>query len=322
MMRTLRHVTGLMLLLALPGAAAAQSGAALIMTPWDEPTYMQNDVNVRAFSRADVRRTDERLRIGHFQARGRFRTNIDPEVGEDDLRFGYEAMYWDLHSDDQALPNRLVDTSVAGGWSRDPELGRTIGAVVGVGYAGVRPFAEGEALYGMADVIFRQALDRQSMITLGINYDGNRTLWPDIPLPIVAYSRRMNDELSINVGVPASVRWTPTDEWRFSASYVPPWTVNARGEYRFHEAWAVFVAYDGEYHGFAAEGTRDRRLFFRQRRAEAGVRYEPHHQWHLTLAGGYAFSRRFERGWDTRNTSTVRDIDDTPYFRTVVGFNF
>lgn len=310
--------------LALPTTVAAQTGPGLLLQPWDEPTHMEHDVTMRRFGPADVRHGDDDVRLGRFHARGRFRTNPEPETGENDWRLGYRAMYWDLRSDDPVLPNRLADFSVAGGWSRQLAVGRSVGATAGVGYAGVRPFTEDEAVHGKGDLIFRQALDERSMLTFTLNYDGNRTLWPDIPLPLLSYSRRVTDELTVTLGAPTlAVNWRPHERWVIRGGYLPPWTGTGRVEYHFHDAWRAFVAFENDYHGFASgDDNRNRRLFFQQRRLETGVRYEPHRQWHLTLAGGYAFGQRLERGWDARRTTTVRRFDDAPYIRTVLGVNF
>lgn len=310
----------LALMLASPRDLTAQTGAGLVLIPWEEPTRMQIDADVRLFDDADIDDTDDELRARRFSLTGRHR--LLPESREDDVRLGYDVLEWKLRSSDPALPNRLVDASVAGGWTRELELGRNIGATLGAGYAGDRPFGESEALYVRGNLTLQQALDRRSRITLLLNYDGNRTIWPDLPLPGIAYSRRVDDTLSYTIGVPtASVRWTPTEQWTLTASYVPAYTVNARAEYRMHDAWHAFALFENEYHGFA-DGDRDRRLFLRQRRLEGGLRYEPHEQWQLTLAAGYAFDQRFERGWDARSTRTVRDVDDAPYLRAGLGFEF
>ncbi|HEX7008778.1 MAG TPA: DUF6268 family outer membrane beta-barrel protein, partial [Phycisphaeraceae bacterium] len=217
---------------------------------------------------------------------------------------------------DDALPERLTDVSVAAGWSATGEQGRRLGLVAGVGYAGDAPFADSEAFYIQADVIYELPLDERSKLSLLFNYHGNRTFWPDVPLPAVSYAHRVNDTLSYVVGAPASeVRWRPHPRWLVNIRYYVPTTVDAVVEYELSRSWRLFAQFDNRLDAFVVDGQEDRRLFFSQRRLEAGVRYQPHPQCDLVLAGGYAFDQSFERGWDIRDLDTVRDVDDSPYLR-------
>ena len=61
------------------------------------------------------------------------------------------------------------------------------------------------------------------------------------------------------------------------------------------------------------------RLFFQQRRAEVGVRWEPRKDFNFSLAVGYAFGQEFSTGFDFRQTDEFTDVSDEPYVR--VGFD-
>ena len=298
-----------------------QTGPALILRPWQEPTHMEVDTDMRLFEPARVDDAGEDVRLRRYEFSGRFR--LDAEPGDEEVRFGYETIYWDVRSKDDALPERLSDSSVALGWSRELPEHRRAGVVTGIGYAGDRRFGTRSAFYIKGNVIFQQPLDERSMLTFTLNYDENRTIWPDVPLPMVSYSHRFNDVLSYTLGVPiSSVHWSPNERLELSASYAPALTFSGRAVFHLDQSWQIFAQYRNEFRAFAVDDDIDRRTFFRQSRLEAGLKYHPHHQWYAMLAGGLAFKQSLERGWDVRSTRTVRDFGSARFLRAAVGLEF
>jgi len=310
-----------LLLGAFASTSHAQSGAALTEKPWQSnDTQYEIDGEASWFDTADIDGTAQDLDLLRYDSAGRVRRAI----GDDqELSFGYDALYLDLDTADAALPERLVDVSGSMGWSRRFDEGRRFAIVGGMGYAGNTPFAEGDAVYFLGDLIYDMPLDRKSKLTFTLNYNGNRTIWPDIPLPLVSYSRRVSDELRYTIGVPFStVVWQPTDRFTLTGFLTPALNLDVRADYELADQWTVFGQLDNRTSAFVVDGNEDRRLFFEQRRLEGGVRYDASDKVELVLAGGYAFSQDFERGWDVRDTSNVRDVDDTPYLRASVRFAF
>src|SRR5690606_6423645 len=108
------------------------------------------------------------------------------------LRFGFDSTYINIRSGDAALPERLVDQSLAVGFGITEFNGWEVGAVVGGGYAGNNPYADSDALYGLASLIFSYKLDDTSSVQFIAEYDGNRTLWPDMPMPGIVYNHRVS----------------------------------------------------------------------------------------------------------------------------------
>jgi hypothetical protein len=302
--------------------ASAQTGAALLLQPW--PTYGPEDdlthVRLQTFDdvlyvpRADVKGTDDDASLWFFDSRGRFKFTREPGPGP---AIGYDILYVDVRSGDASLPNRLFDGSLATAFGTRLDDDWELGVVVGFGYAGVRPFADGDSLYAMGDVILARALDERSKITFNLNYNGNRNIWPDIPLPAVSYARRSQIEgLTYIVGFPfTTITYSPDVHWKFNFTYSVPYFVEARVDYSITRKLGLFAAYDSFTRGFWLEDVDNRRVFFSQRRIEAGVQYGIFEQLNLVLAGGYAFDQEFETGWDIRNTTTLRDLDSRPYVR-------
>ncbi|MFW6059028.1 MAG: hypothetical protein ACODAQ_02535 [Phycisphaeraceae bacterium] len=308
-------------LMALTTPVHAQTGAGLVQSPWQGESRTEVAGGVYWYDEADIDDTDNDLDLMRYETRGRYRSETSGHG--DELRFGYDLLHLDLHTSDPMLPERLTDVSLATSWTRALDQGRSVGGVAGIGYAGDAPFGEGDAVYFQGDLIYDQPLSEQSKLTFTLNYHGNRTIWPDVPLPLVSYTRRASDELIYTIGVPfTSFRWQPMERLTVTATYLPVVTVDARVEYELNEAWRIFGQFDNVNDPFVVDGNEDRRLFFRQRRLEAGVRYLPSERVEWTFAAGYAFDQEFERGWDVRDTDTVRELDDTPFVRAAVGFRF
>lgn len=317
--------------------AFAQTGAALLLDPWFEDPREEGGQGLGVQSEvdasgayvfdADIEDTDEGLSIGEFSAEGRFRLNGG---GAEGPSLGFESLHLQLNTDDPALPERLADHSVALGFGKELNDRWRVGAVVGAGYAGTRPFSDGDSVYFLADLIAGYAIDEKSSVTINLNYNGNRNVLPDVPLPGVSYARRSDIEgLRYIVGFPYSnVVYQPDDRWTLQLGYVLPFSFTARAEYKVAEHLSLFGDLGTFTRGFWVEDDAtdeehsDDRIFFTQRRLEAGVIYEALERVNVELAGGYAFGQEFETGWDSRDTDELREVDAAPYVRVGVELAF
>lgn len=309
-----------------PAAAMAQKGPSLVLTPWGEGGVAgERDVaeiggGVRWFEGADVEDTGEDVALTRYDSRGR--TRFDSGEGRDVL-VGYDAFFLNVDSGDAALPERMLDAAVGVGLQFPQERHRTLSFVVGGGYAGTTPFSDADSLYLLGTAIYEMPLSEQSKLTFTLGYDGNRTIWPDLPLPAVAYTEKLSDDFTYTVGVPFStLRWRPANRWLVALTYGAPVTVDVTVTYEIAERWEAFLSLDGDTEAVWLEEDEDRRLFFSQTRVETGVTYQPVRQMDVTIAGGWAFDQEFERGWDVRDLDSVREIDDALYVRAAVGLRF
>ncbi|MEX0653398.1 MAG: DUF6268 family outer membrane beta-barrel protein [Phycisphaeraceae bacterium] len=303
----------LTLLLSLP--AEAQTGAQQAIEPWPEGAWAQNRPSLQLWD-THTTGVDEGVKLQLFETSSRYR--LDPDDDRSPM-LGYDAFIMRLRSDDPVLPPRLVDVSLGTTFMLRDEPDWSIALPLGVGFAGTQPFSDSRAWYGRASILSFHRLDERSQLMLGLDYHGNRTIFPDIPLPGVAYIRQFSDELTLTLGVPYSnVRWQPDDRWNISVSYSPTIDVNVDVDvqYQLTEAWSLFGAFENQRRAFhRKDDDRHRRLFFQQRRAEAGIRWQAFENVELLAAGGYTFSGKLERGFDTRDTDTLRRFGDSPYFR-------
>ncbi len=299
--------------------AMAQTGAELLIRPFaDDENF---ELNTSAVFQADGE--DDfggDIAVNVYEVSGRAR-----EVREKSIpRVGYDFAYLDIDSD-IGLPERLVDQSFAMGLALPDLYGFRGGFTVGVGYAGDGPFGDGNAWYGKATVALGKKLDERTDLGVFLDYDGNRTFLPDIPLPGFAYRKRLEPNLILVAGVPvSSIEWTPDDRWTFELFWTMIESFDARVTYKVAETFNVFANFDTRnmaFHMDELEAENDR-LLFTEKRAELGVQWEPRKDARVIFAGGYAFGQEFSAGWDFRRSDEITDVSDEPYLRAGLEIRF
>lgn len=297
----------------------AQTGAELLVRPFEADQSFE--LNASALFQAQGE--DDfggDLRVSVYEVSGRLR-----EVREKTIpRFGYEMIYLDVDSD-VGLPERLTDQSVAAGVAVPEIAGFRGGFTVGVGYAGDSPYSDANAWYGKATLAMGKKLDDATDLGVFLDYDGNRTFLPDVPLPGFAYRKRVDERLILVAGIPLStVEWKPDDRWKFELYWALIDSFDARVTYTIAPEFNIFVSLDTRrdaFHTDELEVTNDR-LLYRERRAEIGVQWEPRPDTRLILAGGYAFDREFSAGWDYRDDDEITEVSDEPYVRAGLEIRF
>lgn len=316
----------LSLLTAVP--VLAQSEAAMMLTPWQEGEQVQ--LMAEGFftpTEANVTGADADLSI--FDASGRFLlkpgSSYQPTIG-------FEFTQFEMASSDAALPDDMTDVSVAfGGSFGEVELGETLGGTwqmgytLGVGYSGTNLFGDGDGYYGKANLYGIKPIDKDTRWLVGINYDGNRVFLPDVPLPAVTYFGRASETVTYGLGFPFSrIDWRPTDRWHLSLRSAVFFSFNAKASYRATDRLELFAAYTRRADAFTASGNAidNRRFLFSQQRAEVGLTYDLLANTSLTIAGGFAFDQEIDFGYDTRDPTGLRDLDDSGYVRAAVELRF
>ncbi|MAE62539.1 MAG: hypothetical protein CMJ49_14425 [Planctomycetaceae bacterium] len=315
------------MLAAMPAFAIAQTGAVLMLRPFEEQQASETDLQWMSIDQGTTDGVfDADVNISVYDVSGRARFDVtDP----DSPRVGYAWHYIDVDTADPRLPDQLSDQSVAVGFGLFEHEGWKVGATLGAGYAGDNGFDDAEPWYAKANLIASRELDADSSMQLLLSYDGNRTIFPDLPLPGFVYNRRANDQLSYSIGVPFSqIVWTPTDKWRVTVSGAIPSSLwqfgfDADATYELVDDVHVFASIQHRMRAFSVDTLRhNKRLFFEQRRAEAGVRWSHESTLDVTFAGGYAFYQQFQTGFDSRDLHDSISLSDEPYVRVSVGIRF
>ena len=321
----------------LAAPAAGQTNSALLLKPLQDDLLIEADAGATFQGKGST--DDGSIKIDVYEVNGRVRPLLRDFRAKP--RFGYDLTLIHVDTTDPALPDaNLVDTSVAvglgifqGGEEAGPLRDVIAGITLGVGYAGVGAFDDGNAYYGLATLVVGRQFDNGDAFGLVVDYDGNRTFLPDWPLPGFQYQKNLpgplpgRDTLKLNVGFPFSgVIWGPTDRLTVTANYAIPDEFTGRVDYELFQNTGVFAEFANRrdaFHWDALDNSSDRLLFL-QRRVEAGVRYtlndtleQAGQEPGLTavLAGGYAFGQRFDVGFDSTNTDRAADPSDEPYVR-------
>jgi hypothetical protein len=305
---------GLLSVFLVSARATAQTGPDLLVKPWDEGQRVQTSTDGLLNAQGHTREGDTGIRLSTYHALGRWRVFPDSRATP---RIGYDVQYWDLESTDPALPRNLWDMTV--GFAQPvAEMNGWFAAITGaIGYAGNAPFSDSHAVYGAANAIVGREFSKERALLIALNYNGNRTFFPDVPIPGFAYADRANDYFTYVIGLPySSITYEPVKGFQVEGGYTLIDTLEAKIAYQFTEHWAVFGEYLDQLSPFHIDGTKaDRRLFFHTHEAEIGVRYNPTKHIRLSVSGGWSFGQEFSRGFDDRSLEPVRHLSDTPFAR-------
>lgn len=312
---------GLLLLALLAPPAAGQVGSALVAVPWETG----KSVNATAYYlglQTDSENTAVDTNLTRAVTFGRVRFETDDVNAPS---FGWLYDHTHLDTIDPVLPERLIAAAGAVGMGLGEVVdGWDAGFSIGGGFAGDLPFADEDAWYGVGSVYARHQLDQRTFVTLIVDFDGSRAIWPDIPLPGVQYTVAESADLRYSLGIPFSTfYYKPSDKWLIDVRYIVPIGGRANVEYSIDDQWTAYGSFNSSTRGYHLDGDNEnRRLFFAQSRLEAGVRFEPQPGWAWTFAGGWAFEQEFTRGWDTRDDDLVRELDDAAFLRIGLSTSF
>jgi len=295
--------------------ALAQSGPGLMLKPWTvgEVFELDHDTYLQAEGETDDA-VDADIQISQFEARGRFRFDVE---NDNSPAIGFDLLHIDLDTDHPALPERFHEArfgiGVPLGKADDWEFALTAGA----GYAGTNPYGNDDSWFAHATFIAVYHVDDDSAWQLFLNYDGNRTIFPDVPLPGFAYVHKVDDTLSYAAGIPfTTLHWEPLDPLALDLRYSIPFTIDVTATYTVIEELDLYASFENQFDAFHDASLRDtKRLFFTQRRIEGGVVWRPCANAELRLAGGLAFAQEIEVGFDARDLDEIVDISDQPYIR-------
>lgn len=300
----------------------AQTGPALLLKPWDKDERFEAGANGMFVEEGHTKKEDADFRLGIYESEGRFRL-MPGELASP--RIGYSFSWFEVHSDSVRLPDQLVNQSVSVAMPVGMYDGWIFGLSLGLGYAGTAPFGDGDAWYGKGTFVAFREIDKTSAIAFVLDYDGNRTVLPDVPLPGFAYIKQLDPNVKLTLGLPvSSVEWKPAEHLELSLEYRLPYDVSARVGYEFTPgitAYGLLGQRNDAWHWDELKNNNDR-LFFQQRRAEVGVTWAPCKNTNLTAAVGYAWGGEFTRGFDTRDDDLVTKISDAPYARVEFQLHF
>lgn len=207
------------------------------------------------------------------------------------------------------FPDQLWNVSLGLAYAHTLANGWTVGGLTSVGSASDRPFNSLNELTGnlIGFVRIPARNDRDAWL-LGLTYSPVGNL--NFPVPVVAYGWNPSDRLRVNVGLPFSLLWRPTDELTLSLSYVPIVNVTARLTWRPVERLAVFGGFEWLNEAYLLADRANDRDRFRafEKRLVAGARWDVWKHGAVEVNGGYAFDRYY--GVGENSIGNLRDRVD------------
>ena len=312
----------LLMVLLMSVSAQAQSASVGLLRLWmSEEVAVEVSGHALFQSQGDSEGTAFDTRLSQFRSLGRARLD-QPDLFTPSV--GYSYYHIGIDSNDPLLPSNLQDMNVAVGFKHALDETWKVQLAVGAGYAGNGPFQDSEAIYGTADVMLTREFDDTTGITFGLDYNGARTLLPDLPIPIITYYNQSDPNFHYYLGVPlSSITWTPFEALTLRIRYELPINVALEARYTLADTLQIFGQLDSYTSRFwSSDSGVNQHLLFHQRRAELGLQWHPVPWGEVILAGGWAFDQRFDTGFDLRSTTNVRDISDQPFVRIGAQFAF
>jgi len=309
-------------------AVHAQTGPRLLLEPLPEPENYRLNIDVAQFGDTDIDRSPNDVGMTIYEASGRARFRlgaITEGIQKAQPRVGFDLFVLDLSNDDALLPGQFNDASVGVSLGILNDDKWVAGIALGVGFASVNGFHDGNGLYGKADLAVGYTIDEKQTVGLVLNYDGNRSILPDVPLPGFQYTNRYSDELTFSIGFPfSSVRYKPDGKWTFDVTFAIPDNFNGTVDYAINETFGVFAGLSSKNKSFHWDELQDNtdRIFFSQNRAELGVRGTIDERFSFVAAGGVAFGQEFEVGFDTRESRKIAELDSSFFGRLGLEFRF
>jgi len=299
--------------LGMVGAALGQSSPEIMSTPWQSgPHWAETVDDVLFFEGGHTRNSNYDTGVFFWDSYGRIRFNRE----DDDPHWtvGYRLFALGNDSGSPQINGDFWDIAAVLGYKFDRmDNGWRVNVLAGAGSANDSHFSNTDALYGIGTVTAERLLDENGKLSLGLLYNGNALFFPDVPMPYVAYERKVNDQLQYTLGLPASgLDWRPMPAISLNLDYVAPVTGKGNLSAWFSKTVCLFTEIATATDGFYIEDAGDRRLFYRLNRVTAGVRWIT--KWaDLRLGAGYAFNQQFTRGVDMRDTHNVSRISDEPF---------
>jgi hypothetical protein len=268
-----------------------------------------------------VRNDSSNAEVGWWDTSGRLRLM---DTGEYSPTLAYESFYMNLNTHSPLLPHQLNDEAVSLGTPIGQFGAWGVSIALGAGYAGNSPYNDPSAIYGLAQITALDKISPEDSLYVSLNYNGNRTLMPDVPLPSVEFEHD-GSTLQWTVGLPyESFNWQATSQLKISGEYDFITDGFADVDYAILQWLHLYTRFASDSWVFhTSYYNSDQRLFVNICRVEGGFRlYGFKNFLSIQMAGGYAFNQEFGQGFDDRDERNFAQIANAPYADIQLQLNF
>ena len=225
------------------------------------------------------------------------------------------------------FPDQLWDVKFGATYRHKFENGWIGGANVTVSSPSDRPFDSWDEIMYRFTLFLRVPHGERNAFFFMLTYANFQELVTDInvPIPGIGYLYSPSDNLSVFIGMPfTSIMWKPIEPLTLSFNYVMLREIHFRAMYQVFRPLRVYVGFDWDNFSYlrADRGDNQDRIFYYEKRAIAGVRFDLRHVG-FEVMGGYAFDRFFfeGEGYGDRRDNHI-DVGAGPFVMGRVSFRF
>ena len=236
------------------------------------------------------------------------------DTGKYSPTVAYDATYIGLGTNTVLLPRQLNAQSMSIGIPLG-RIGRWgVGIALGAGYAGNSPFNDPGAVYGMARISVQHPLWKNTELDLALDYNGNRQLMPDVPLPFVEIEHHQKN-LNWRAGTFETIYCRVLPRLWLLVEYLPVSSGTAEVDYTLLRHLTAYVEFYSDSWAFHVDSySSDQRLFMTQCRIQTGFKILMlRRHISINIGGGYAFNQTFSQGFDARDEQPVAQIANAAY---------
>ncbi len=288
---------------------------------WTGNEWFQSWNDLFLENSSHVRNDSSPAQIGWVHNGGRIRL---ANTGRYSPTIAYNSLWMPLNTNSSLLPRQLDSQSMSFG-TPIGQIGKWgIGVSVGAGYAGSAPYNDPSAIYGMALITTQYKFNPRDRLLVSLDYNGNRSFMPDVPLPSIEYAH-ITKKFTLIAGFPeVGIDWRPTRRLRLMVHYYIYDDGTAKASYALFPWMRIYSSFNASSWAFHVDRySSDQRLFFNMSRIEGGVKLiNFSHHANLTIGGGYAFNQAFSQGFDGRNERPVGQIANALYARLQFSISF
>lgn len=230
---------------------------------------------------------------------------LSASLGVRNSHFSTDAILPDTR---RAFPSDLWDVNLGLNYTRRFDNGWVGGLMVGVGSPSDKPFQSIDDVNASVAAFLRvpSLRNERDAWLFGLWYSSAGNL--RIPIPVLSYSWNPSEEFQMNIGLPLSLTWRPTEDWTVTASYVPLTNVNTRVTYRAADGVFLYGGYENVTNSYllADRLNKKDRFYEFEQRLVTGVRWDVTRHATLDFNAGYAFGRRYGEG--ESQTGRLHDV--------------
>ena len=251
---------------------------------------------------------------------------------KDEWGFSAKTLYQDIDTHARfpkaggVFPSELWDASASLSYRHKFDNGWTGGLSLMVGTASDVPFNSIDEMYFHLVALVRVPQgERNSWIFTLIYASDEEVFGQTLPVPGIAYAWNPSDKFQAVIGFPFSmIRYKPFENLTLDAEYYPFWTVRTRATWEIFRPLRAYAGFqwDSDHWYRADRGNKDDKIFYREMRLYAGIRFDLRYVG-VEVTGGYAFNRfYFEgEGYSDRHDNRF-DVGSAPFIVGKVNLRF